>query len=425
MVFGWGKKKTLESEQTSSEKKQISISEIKPVIEEIQEKHAETIITEAKDFRKTIETQLNEIQKIIKDLEHDTLNVDDIDKHLEIIVVRGKKQVIDIIKKETAEKLPDIKSFDDVKSLNELVAQLLKRIGDVLGRQSRVIHIFAKKYASKLKEHLAVLNSDRAELQTLIDKHSKLNEDITTIWEKIQGYNDSKQFLDESNTRISELQNSIEQLNKTKEVAKKTISDLKSGNEYSKYLEAQKKLDLLSSEKNKIKNSIDLQFTKISRPLSRYEYVSSLEKPQKILLEKLVANPFDVLTMANKDDIIKILSSVRKGIEAGSISVKDFEKSLSSIDETIESLDGFILQITQYNKKKNEHEKELGLFNTSELTQKENLLKKTDSDRLDAETKIEKLEKEISDINEKLPQIISNIENRLQKVSSVKYQVTE
>jgi len=425
MVFGWGKKKTLESEQTSSEKKQISISEIKPVIEEIQEKHAETIITEAKDFRKTIETQLNEIQKIIKDLEHDTLNLDDIDKHLEIIVVRGKKQVIDIIKKETAEKLPDIKSFDDVKSLNELVAQLLKRIGDVLGRQSRVIHIFAKKYASKLKEHLAVLNSDRAELQTLIDKHSKLNEDITTIWEKIQGYNDSKQFLDESNTRISELQNSIEQLNKTKEVAKKTISDLKSGNEYSKYLEAQKKLDLLSSEKNKIKNSIDLQFTKISRPLSRYEYVSSLEKPQKILLEKLVANPFDVLTMANKDDIIKILSSVRKGIEAGSISVKDFEKSLSSIDETIESLDGFILQITQNNKKKNEHEKELGLFNTSELTQKENLLKKTDSDRLDAETKIEKLEKEISGINEKLPQIISNIENRLQKVSSVKYQVTE
>jgi predicted nucleic acid-binding Zn-ribbon protein len=423
MVLGWGKKKTLE--KASSEKKGITISKIKPIIEEIQSIRTNTIIAETKNFQKKIESQLSEIQKIIKELENDSLNVDDIDKHLELIVVRGKTQVIDIIKKETAEKLPTITSFEDVKSLNDIVAQLLKRIGDVLGRQSRVIHIFAKKYASKLKDHLAVLNSDRAELQTLIDKHSKMNDDIRLIFEKIQSYNESKQFLNESSTRISELQKSIAQFNKTNEDTRKTISALKSGNEYTKYLAAQKKLDLLLAEKNQIKNSIDVQFTKISRPLSRYEYVSSLEKPQKILLEKLVANPFDVLTLESKDDVIKILSSVRKGIEGGSISVKDFEKSLTSIDETIESHDGFISQIAQYTKKKNELENELAIFSTKELNQKENLLTKTDSDISDAESKIKKLEKEISDIKTKLPQLITDIENRLQKVSSVKYQVIE
>ena len=425
MVFGWGKKKTIETEQPSSENKVISISEIKPRIDEIQSIRTKTIIAEAKNYRQKIEAQLSEITKIIKDLENDTLNVDDIDKHLEIIVVRGKKQVIDIIKKETSEKLLDIKSFDDVKSLNESSEQLLKRIGDVLGRQSRVIHIFAKKYASKLKEHLAVLNSDRAGLQILVDKHSKMNDDIRIILEKIQSYNESKNLLNESSNRISGLKKLIEQLDETKEATRKTISELKSGKEYSKYLETQKKLDSISSEKNQIKNSIDVQFTKISRPLSRYEYVSSLEKPQKILLEKLVANPFGVLTLENKEDIITILSSIRKGIEGGSISVKDFEKSLTSINETIEHLDSFISQITQYNKKKNELEQELGGFNTKELTQKENLLTKTDNDRLDAESKIERLEKEISDIMEKLPQLIDDIENRLQKVSSVKYHVTE
>jgi hypothetical protein len=425
MVFGWGKKKSLESEQTSSEKKVISTSEINQVIEEIQSIRTKTIIIEAKNFRQKILVQLNEIAKIIKELENDSLNIDDIDKHLEIIVVRGKKQVIDIIKKETEEKLPDIKSYEDVKSLNELVEQLLKRIGDVLGRQSRVIHIFAKKYASKLKEHLAVLNSDRAELQTLINKHSKINEDITIISAKIQNYNESKQLMHESSTRVSDLKKLIEQLNKTNESTKKTISELKSSNEYFKYLETQKKLDTISSEKNQIKNSIDVQFTKISRPLSRYEYVASLEKPQKILLEKLVSNPFDALTLENKDDIIKILSSIRKGIEGGSISVKDSEKSLTSIDETIEHLDSFIKQITQYNKKKNELEKELGDYDTKELTQKENLLTRTNNDRLDAETKIERLSQEISDITAKLPQLLSDIENKLQKISSIKYQVIE
>src|SRR3989304_6519390 len=134
MVFGWGKKKNQEPETSIHEEKKI------------------------------------------KELEQDNLHVDDIDKHLEILVVRGKKQVIDTIKKENSEKLPDIKSYDDVLVLTELLTQRLKRIGDVLGRQSRVIHIFAKKYAIKLKDYLAALNSDRNEMQTMMDMHTKLTD---------------------------------------------------------------------------------------------------------------------------------------------------------------------------------------------------------------------------------------------------------
>ena len=40
-----------------------------------------------------------ELIKIGNVLEKDDLNMDDVDKHLAIIVVRGKKQVIDMIKK--------------------------------------------------------------------------------------------------------------------------------------------------------------------------------------------------------------------------------------------------------------------------------------------------------------------------------------
>src|SRR3970282_1662407 len=252
MVFGWGKKKNQEPEASIQEEKKIKLSEIKSKIDEIQSLRAKTIIIEIKSFRKNIEENLDAISKIIKELEQDNLHVDDIDKHLEILVVRGKKQVIDTIKKENSEKLPDIKSYDDVLALTELLTQRLKRIGDVLGRQSTVIHIFAKKYANKLKDHLAALNSDRSKMQTMIEK------------------------------KIVE--------------TRKSISKLKSGIEYSKYQETQKKLDSLSLEQNQIKSNIDFQFTKISRPLGRYEYGSSLEKPQKILMEKLVVNPFDVLT---------------------------------------------------------------------------------------------------------------------------------
>ena len=210
MVFGWGKKKkSFEYETTIQKEKEIKLDEINSKVEEIQNLRKKTIVAESKTFRRKIEYKLYQISKIIKDLEKDDLNVDDVDKHLEILVVRGKKQVIDAIKKEDSEKLPDIKSYEDVLALTELVTRKLKKMGDALGRQSRVIHIFAKRYAGKLKTHLAVLNSDRSELQSLVDNYKKLNDDASEISEKITEYNESKNKLDTNDKRITDTKNSL------------------------------------------------------------------------------------------------------------------------------------------------------------------------------------------------------------------------
>jgi len=72
-----------------------------------------------------------------------------------------------------------------------------------------------------------------------------------------------------------------------------------------KFLELQKVLDSFTSEKNRLRNEINSQFTKISRPLSRYEYVSAMEKEQKNLLSQLIEDPFSVLLLKNKDSIIR------------------------------------------------------------------------------------------------------------------------
>ncbi len=424
MVFGWGKKKkSLEYETTIQEEKEIKLDEINSKVEEIQNLRKKTIVAESKTFREKIEYKLYQISKIIKELERDNLNVDDIDKHLEILVVRGKRQVIDAIKKEDSEKLPDIKSYEDVLALTELVTRKLKRMGDALGRQSRVIHIFAKRYAGKLKRNLEVLNSDRSELQSLVDNYKKLNDDASEISKKIIKYHESKNKLATNDKRITDTKNSIEEFEKKIEDTKNSISELKSGEEYLKYIETQKKLESLSTKP--IQSKIDSQFTKISRPLSRYEYGSSLDKPQRVLMEKLIANPFNVLSLENKEDIIKILSSVRKGVESGSISVKDLEKSLSSIDETIEMLDGFVKEKSGFAEKKGSLQRELNSFNIGELKQKEDLLTKNNTDKSDAESRIRRVEQEIEEIKKSLPQILLDVEIRLRRVSAIKYHVKE
>jgi len=142
-------------------------------------------------------------------------------------------------------------------------------------------------------------------------------------------------------------------------------------------------------------------------------------------MEKLINNPFDVLTLANKDDIIKILSSVRKGVESGSLSVKDPQKSLSSIDETIEMLDGFVKEKSGFTEKKDTLEREIDSFNIDELKQKESLLARTNTGKSDAESIIRRVEQEIEEIKKSLPEILMDVEIRLRRISAIKYHVIE
>ena len=146
-------------------------------------------------------------------------------------------------------------------------------------------------------------------------------------------------------------------------------------------------------------------------------------KEHKTLLSQLISNPIDVLVSENKNDIITILSSVRKGVENGSISVKEQDKTLHSIDETIEQIDGFISKTFEFNSKKKELEQELDVFDTNELKKLEDNLSKTNENKSDSESKIKTFEAEISETKEKMPKLIVDIEVNLQSISAKKYKI--
>jgi len=201
----------------------------------------------------------------------------------------------------------------------------------------------------------------------------------------------------------------------------KEIENIKNSSEYTEFLQINEKLDSLSSEKNKIRNEIELQLTKISRPLNKYVYVSSLDKPLKKLLADLIANPYDVLVDSNKQDIIQILESTRKGVQSGSVSVKDTDKSLLQIDETLSLIPGFIEKISVFNRSKSDIESKLLGFNNDQLRQKESVLSMHKNDKSSLESKIRSIEKELKDTTEIIPKFVKSVESILNEISAVQY----
>ena len=423
MVFGWGKKKKEEKPvEEIPQNKEIPLTDVPKIVSDLGELRKSQTLTEINNLRNNTEPLIDDLMKIGNVLEKDDLNMDDVDKHLAIIVVRGKKQVIDMIKKDVVS-LPKISSFDDAEKLHSVLSLILKKAGDVLGRQTRVIHIFAKKYALQLKENLEVMNENHSEIGKLLKNYEStksLSGEIIDAIKEIETLSDlrkekSKKIADANETalsikeKIADIQNSI--------------AAIKSSENYKKYLDLKNTLDDFATKKSKIKDQINTQFTKISRPLSRYEYASSLDKDQKNILSALVAEPFDVLSSDNKDSIITILENVRKGVLSGSISVKDIDKTSSQITEIEESLDEFVSRVTEYHEKYKEMKNNVTSLMPDNLNSMEDDLEKNTSFFDDSQLKSKTFQSEIDEIDSKIPELVSEIEQNLRRFSNTRYTV--
>ena len=425
MVFGWGKKKQVEEPvERKPTNQDIELSEVPKIISDLRKLRESQTLSEIKNLRNETAPLIDDLMKIGIVLEKDDLNIDDVDKHLAIIVVRGKKQVIDILKKDV-KTLIQVSTLEEAKKLDYFLTQLLKKLGDVLGRQTRVIHIFAKKYANQLTNNLKVMNENSDNISKLLKHFDSTQSSFDEIDEMLLKINSLKQERIDKTKRNTETQENLKSLQDKKASLQNLMEEIHSSENYKKYVDLQNKLNDFIKQKSKIKSEIDSQFTKISRPLGRYAYASSLDKDQNRVLSALVDNPIDALIPENLDSIVIILENIRKAVSSGSISVKDTQKTLTQLTETEESLDGFIQKVSEYSTVFDSMQQEVENLKPEKLTSTENELSKTNDFENDANKKSKTILSEIDEIESQIPALISNIENKLQIFSSTRYTISK
>jgi len=399
MVFGWGKKKQVEEPvERKPTNQDIELSEVPKIISDLRKLRESQTLSEIKNLRNETAPLIDDLMKIGIVLEKDDLNIDDVDKHLAIIVVRGKKQVIDILKKDV-KTLIQVSTLDEAKKLDYFLTQLLKKLGDVLGRQTRVIHIFAKKYANQLTNNLKVMNENSDNISKLLKHFDSTQSSFDEIDEMLLKINSLKQERIDKTKRNTETQENLKSLQDKKASLQNLMEEIHSSENYKKYVDLQNKLNDFIKQKSKIKSEIDSQFTKISRPLGRYAYASSLDKDQNRVLSALVDNPIDALIPENLDSIVLILENIRKAVSSGSISVKDTQKTLTQLTETEESLDGFIQKVSEYSTVFDSMQQEVENLKPENLTSTENELSKTNDFENDANKKSKTILSEIDERN--------------------------
>ena len=105
MVFGWGKKKKEVEynepvETIRSTSQSITLDEIPKVLDDLVVLRKKTLAAEIKSYRNQIDPEREILLKIANELHDDELDPDKLDPHFQIMVNRGKKEVISSIKRD-------------------------------------------------------------------------------------------------------------------------------------------------------------------------------------------------------------------------------------------------------------------------------------------------------------------------------------
>ena len=414
MVFGWGKKK--QETADVAQEADVELDQIPSLLSPKKEEIRKKIIIQSSPLFSEIQQELGAIYKIIEHLKHDDLKVEDIEKILRVIVTRAKTEVIDVISKEAEKKFPTVDKFEDVLDASESVSHTLKKIGDVLGKNSRVIHVFAKKYAQEIKDHLALVTKNHAIIVKMLSEHSVLESSSDSIVQQISKTRSLSQQIIEHNAHLKKLQELLVSAQHLYAKTQEQILVARNSPEFQKLQEIQSKQVLLVGQKNEMAKQIDDEFSKVSRPLGKYVYVSSLDKPLKSILERLTQKPSEVIATETKESIVTILESCMKGVMSGSVSVKEAEKSVVQITDLISGLDELFKQKKILREQILEIEKnDLGFERKSlESLEKQSLQCRTDFE--DATMKIKNIQNETEQKLVQKQKSFSELQSLIQKL---------
>lgn len=423
MVFGWKRGAARAEDGPREAPREIAAGEIGAELDRLSDARRERLVADASGLVSDIRAGLESMLEMVRQLEREDLTEEDADRHIRAVVDRGKRQVISIIRKEASAGVPDVRAYGDVLEANREAHRTIKIIGDVLGRQTRVIHIFAKKYAMRLKSTLSTLNSKKDELARAVREHESFESSVSDVRERVAALEGMRERAQSSSGRLGAIGEQLRRAREAKGAAQERISSLESSPEFAEHARQRGELDALGSERSSLDREIGASFARISRPLSKYVYVTSLDKEKKAVMRRMIDSPADALREAGTEGVSEILIHVRKAVSSGSVSVKDTAKSEEQIDSLSAGLGAFASRLASLESRRGEMLGRLRSFDTSRLDSARSSLERAESDIAALESREREVRADAEAAEAAIGPATRELESRLRAVTSVRYTV--
>ena len=400
-----------------------AVSDVPAMFEDMAEIHDRALVAGAVSLRESMESHLKMLSELIGDLEEDGLGAEGEDSRQRAVVDRSKRQIVSIVRREARAALPAVETPGDALALGEATGRMIKRINEALYREMRVMDTFAEKYVGRIESILDGAADDYGALLAIIisrDITAKAAEDALGDIGRIKKLGRSAEQL---RARAAELESGLARLRmRGREIAGE-IESVKSSPEHGNLERLRGELDAVRGRRAAARRAASDRFTRISRPLSRYEHVSATDKERTALLRAVMDDPFEAVASAGAAAVSEMLGAVKRAVESGSVSVKDRAKAARMLDEESGRLEAYGEAAARMSREEGDIGAQIAGAGAGRLGALESDLARNNAEADDVEGKARRARSEADEADGLVPGILARVESSLSEATGVEYTV--
>jgi len=372
-------------------------------------------------IKEDVTRTLRSIQKVADELKKDKIKLDE-DK-FKSVVENSKATVVTSLEREVSSDLPSPHSAYDAKRFKERLESIMNRFGEVSGSHSKVLNVFMKKYAGKLKdefERLSSLLQDTKSFITYFEQEATVirecNNILNTISQKTSSLKSNKIEVENTRSAIEKLEYDLREL-------ENTLKNLEDSIEFRDSVHTLSQIDKVKIEEEEFNKQLLGLFGHLSRAITKYSYGMTKETYRR--LHVLSEMPWKIFEdVEGLSPYIKLLSEIRRSVQLYDITLKDSDKVIHYCDNILKSLPEFQeiakkrkLRLESLNKKKAN-----SLVATSrEIREKINNYNESIQNNRRV---LEQLTKEINEKDGELEELRKKAEERLMIISGRKFSIS-
>jgi hypothetical protein len=310
----------------SNPSEQIPISRAQDLLRDLELEKVRRLSVQLEPVKTAVEASLSNLAAIAKEMENEEIKLEGLEQRHRSVIENSRKTVVASLKREAATELTLPATANDAKKFRERMESLMRRFGEVSGSHSKLLNVFLKKHAARMKREFERLEEQLSITRSAV---SELEQDRAPIIRCTSLLNSASQMI----PSLAAMESSIADL-------RALASDLESQIESTRIaLDALQSSDAYRRAQVSLANMSELEqkklFSHISRLLTKYSY--GVDKETNRLLTIMIEEPSQVFE-SDAGPFLILLSNVRSSLVTGNITVKDGEKMVGYLETLVNTL---------------------------------------------------------------------------------------
>jgi chromosome segregation ATPase len=269
-------------------------------------------------------------------MEHEKIKLEDLEQRHKSVIENSRRTVVSSLKREASTEFQLPQSVNDAKKFKEKFEAMMSRIGEVTGSHSKVLNVFMKKHANKMKDEFEaltkLLNEIKSAMSDLDQKRApivKCGNILNSASQKVASIRSTEASMQNTESEIKNAETELEQL-------KGELGALKGSAEFDQAASVVHKIEEAEAQEEQLREQMVDLFSRVSRAFTKYSY--NITKETEARLNVLSEEPWKVLYEVDISPYSSLLLEIRKSIDSGKVQLKDSDKVLNYLDSILQSL---------------------------------------------------------------------------------------